>query len=246
MQIVVDNILLNYKILGNNKNKTILVLHGWGRNIDEWLQTGKVLSRKYKVILLDLPGFGGSSSIPKSPFDIYDYANLVGKFINELKIKKFALLGHSFGGKISIIVASKNESVQKLFLIDPSGLKNMNWTIKFKKSLLNIFNTVLFFLPKRIKDIFVLFVQSKDYREAGILKESFKEIVNQHVYSEAKKIKTPTIIIWGEYDREVPIKMAKELNNLIPKSLVRIVWGSGHSPHLEKTKNFYKILQEYL
>ncbi len=52
------------------------------------------------------------------------------------------------------------------------------------------------------------------------------------------------------FDWSYPIDSAwfidLELNNLIPKSLVRIVWGSGHSPHLEKTKNFYKILQDYL
>ena len=246
MQTVIDNVLLNYEILGNKKKNTILILHGWGRTKAEWFQTGKMLSDKYKVVLLDLPGFGGSLSMSKSSYDIYDYANLVNKFVKKLKINKLILLGHSFGGKISIVVASKNKTVQKLILVGSSGLKNKNRVLKIKKALLTILNTILSFLPIKTKDLLASFVRSKDYQNAGELTGTFKKVVKQHITSEAKKIKIPTIIIWGEYDREVTLAMAKKLKDLISNSHLRIVWGSGHSPHLEKADSFYKILRDYL
>ena len=86
MQKVIGGQLLNYEALGTSK-KNLIILHGWGGSLQEWLPVAKRLEISYKVWLLDFPGFGGSPK-PSTDWSIYDYANLVADFIKSEKLKK--------------------------------------------------------------------------------------------------------------------------------------------------------------
>ena len=122
MQIAIKDILLNYQVLGEKNEETILVLHGWGRNSQEWLPLSQKLAKHKKIILVDLPGFGNSST-PQRTFDTFDCANYLKTFLEKIKIKKVTIIGHSFGGKTAIVLAHQlNKKVKKLILITPSGL----------------------------------------------------------------------------------------------------------------------------
>ncbi len=240
MQAVVESILANYEVFGEKKNKNILILHGWGRNLQDWRAVAENLSSQYRVILLDLPGHGGSGLPPSQPFDTGEFADFVLAFIKKLELKEPILLGHSFGGKVAVVIASKSNSIKRLFLVDASGIDSKSVVTRIKNAMAKYLKKMPF------KNYFISLLASSDYQAAGGLLPSFKKIVRQNVIKEAKSINIPSIIIWGENDKEVTTYQAKRLHQLIRNSILRIIWGAGHHPHLEKPDKFINLLNEYL
>lgn len=241
MQVVVEGILTNYQKLGEEK-EVLLILHGWGRSLNEWLPYAKKFSEKYTVILLDLPGFGLTPR-PQPTYDIYDYAEFVEKFLKKLEIRKCILMGHSFGGRIGIILAAKTTLLSQLILVDSAGIEQKSLHVKLKSE---VSKTIGFFLPKSIKKKVSLLVSSDDYKSAGKMRDIFVTIINQDLTHLLSKITVPTFIIWGERDTEVPLFHTKMYKRKIYEATVRIVWEAGHDPHLEKPQEFTEILDEIL
>ena len=107
----IKGIKINYEIYGQENSKEILILHGWGANIQSFAPVSNKLGAKFKVYVLDLPGFGESDE-PNEAFYVEDYANVVLEFIkehnmtpdvfiDELKgIEKF-IFKKVYGGKLS-------------------------------------------------------------------------------------------------------------------------------------------------
>lgn len=231
MQKVIGGQLVNYEVTGTSK-KNLLILHGWGGSLQEWMSIAKRLETGYKVWLLDFPGFGGS---PKPSFDwsIYDYAKFVRDFIKDLKIKDPIVMGHSFGGRVAILLEAK-----KLILVDAAGLE-------FKSLKARVFGWAADYLrwvPQNIKNLF----GSPDYKSAGNMRKIFVKVVNQDLTREMSKIKCPTVIIWGEKDRVLPIFQAKIIKETIGGAILRIVWNADHWTHLSKPNEFLEILNEYI
>lgn len=246
MQTVIDNVLTNYEVFGKEGGKTILILHGWGQSSQEWVGVASKLPKNYRVILLDLPGFGSSSN-PTRPFDTYDYSKFVKQFTKKIATTHFQLIGHSLGGKIGILIASdKNIRVERLFLIAPSGIADRTTLAGIKILLAKTIGPVAnLFFRNFTKHIMRLFA-SEDYKTAGELTETFKKVVGQRVVKEARSVRVPTIIIWGEKDSEIPLTTSKKLNYLIKGSIIRVLWNIGHSPNLELPEKLTGILCEYL
>lgn len=245
MQTVIDNILTNYEILGSKNQKTILILHGWGQSLENWRYVANKLSEKYKVVLLDLPGFG-SSSQPEKSFNTQDYSDFIIKFVKKVNIDRFILVGHSFGGKISIKLASQNNNIEKLFLISPSGFEDISFLGTLKIYIAKIINLLFFWLPQNVKEKIVYTFASQDYINAGKMLETFKKVVHEKAAFDATKIAVPTIIVWGEYDKEVKLNTSRILKGLIHNSILRILWGVGHSPNIEVPEKLVNLLLEYL
>lgn len=242
MQAVVDGILTHYEVLGKVRKEKLLILHGWKRSLTEWLPTANAFSDKYEVILLDLPGFGQTTQ-PTTAFSIYDYANFVEHFLDKLAIRDVTLLGHSFGGRIGIILSAKTEGIKKLILVDAAGVEKRKFSAKVK---IGIFKFLKVFLPKRLQETLRNSLGSTDYKTAGPLRTTFLKVINEDLSYLLTKITQPTLIIWGEKDAEVELWKTQFMRKYIPHSLFRVVWESGHSPHLEKPREFLEILQENL
>lgn len=245
MQTVIDNILLNYEIHGLENKNTILILHGWGQNISHWQIVAKSLSQKNRVILLDLPGFG-SSSVPLHAFSTKDYSDLVLRFIKKINIGNLILIGHSVGGKIAIKMATGVKNINKLILIAPSGIGSKPLLTKIKIVFFKFIKPLSFLISNSFRQKILKYFSSKDYTSAGALRETFLRIVNEHVENDAIQINTPTLIIWGENDKEVNIKNSKILKSLIPNSILRIIWKTGHSPNMEAPEKLSGLILEYI
>ncbi len=235
MQKVIGGQLVSYEALGSGK-KDLVILHGWGGSLQEWLPIAKKLNDRYKVWLLDFPGFGGSPK-PATDWGIYDYANFVQEFMLKLKIKDPVILGHSFGGRVAILLNAK-----KLILVDAAGLE-----IKTLKAIIGglIFDNMGFmkkYVPTNLKNHF----GSPDYKSAGPMRKIFVKVVNQDLSKEMSEVRCPTLIVWGEKDMVLPISQAKKIKELIRESVIRIVWGADHWPHLSKPTEFLEILDEYI
>lgn len=251
MQKVVNGLLANYEVvnpslpptsprlrwsrrLGGVK-KPLLVLPGWKSRLADWTPFANRFKNKYKIILLDLPGFGGSAK-PKEDWGIYEYFEFTKQFIADLKIKKLTVLGHSFGGRIAILLAARTDLVEKLILVDAAGMEVKG----LKAILLGLVKPWVRWLPQNIKNK----LGSRDYRQAGAMRQTFIKIVNQCLRDELTGISAPTLVVWGERDGELSLKEAIMLHQGIKDSRLRIVWGAGHWPHQEKLIDFIGVLEE--
>lgn len=237
MQIIIDQLLTNYQKFGE-KGNWILILPGWKRNSIEWQGFAEKIAQDHQVIVLDLPGFGLSQK-PKSNWDIFQYAHFINSFLKKINLKKYTLVGHSFGGRIGIILASQGYPIDQLILVDAAGIERKNWLLKLKLASAKILKPLI---PKNA----VSKLLCQDYFEAGEMKEIFKKVVNQDLVDLLPKIRVPVAIIWGEQDKILPLAHAKILHDKIKNSKLRIVWGAGHDPHFEKPDEFLEIFNEVI
>lgn len=235
MQKVVNGVVVHYMVVGRGK-RNLLILHGWKGSIDDWMFVAQKLGERYRVILVDLPGFGMSDK-PQQDWGIYEYGEFTGRFLDQLGIKKISVLGHSFGGRIALLLASRNpQVVERLVLVDAAGMEVKN----VKSQVIKLIKPLTFWLPQQVKNRF----GSRDYQEAGEMRKTFVKVVNQPLRNELTNIKAPALIIWGERDKELPFLEAKMLHKGIKNSVLRIVWGASHWPHREKPDDFMRVLTE--
>lgn len=235
----INNVDINYIEYG--KGKDVVLLHGWGQNIDMMKPVGDRL-KNYHIIIIDLPGYGESSE-PNSVWTIYDYVDCIYQLLKELKVKKPILMGHSFGGKISLEYASKYE-VEKLVLFGSPfrpAIKKMPLKTKILKTAKKIpgLNKLEGFAKRHIG--------SDDYKSASeMMRKILVETVNLDITEDVKKIKCPTLIIWGTLDDAVPLEDAYALEKLIKDAGLVIYDGCTHYAYLERINQVTKVIKIFL
>lgn len=241
MIINVDGLELNYEVYG--RGKKVLLLHGWGLNLHSFDSIIPILSENFQVIALDLPGFGLSSKL-KEPLGTLDFAYGIEKFLDKLDIRETMVLGHSFGGAVAIALCSFSSRITKLILEDSAGLYPKGLLTQLKILLYKIWRRVLPFsyLQKNFKNLF----GSKDYKEAGRLRQTLIRVVNQNINYLLPRINIPTLIIWGEKDEVTSKREARVLNTGIKNSSILILRGCSHFPHLEKPAEFTQAITDFL
>lgn len=235
------NLNINYVRYGNKKNDTVVLLHGWGQNIQMMKPIGDNLKDK-DVIIIDLPGHGKSDE-PKEVWSLDDFVEMIHELLLKEKVENPILIGHSFGGKISLIYASKYK-VKKLVLFgSPFKVKKNPNSLKVKilkkiKSLPGM---------EKIAEKAKKHMGSVDYRNASpIMREILVKHVNTDITDLVKKIKCPTIIIWGTNDKAVDIADAYELESLIKDSAVIAYEGCTHYAYLERLVQTNNIINKFL
>jgi pimeloyl-ACP methyl ester carboxylesterase len=244
-KIVINGILTNYQVIGDGK-EALLILPGWKRSINEWVPVAKSLSNKYRVILLDLPGFNGATAFPKEIFGVFEYADFVKKFLEKIKIDKCTILGHSFGGRIAIVLASEEKIAERLILVDSAGIENKSLYTKLMRILKVMFSPVFMVLPISFKNKIGDLIGSQDYKTSGEMHRTFVKVVNQDLRPFLPKITVPTFVIWGDKDPSLPVSQTKIFKQEIKGVKIRIVWGAGHNPHIEKPEQLTSILKDIL
>lgn len=232
--------IFDYNIfyLDNEKtdSKALLFVHGWGADKDNLRAVYQKLTDKYRIISIDLPGFGESSA-PKEVIGSDDYARIIVEFLSKLNINQISYIGHSFGGKLGVVLAGNNMfDIKNLVLIDSSGVKpkrRVVWYVKvyFYKIMKQVYSKFV----KDIKkiDAFKKKFGSDDYKNAGSMLNIFLKIVNEDYTYILDKILCPTFIYWGEKDRDTPLWMAKLMHKKIKDSGLFVVKNGGHYSFLD-------------
>lgn len=237
----INNVDINYVDYGEGKN-TIVLLHGWGQNIEMMKPIGDRLQKHNRIIIVDLPGFGGSKE-PDTVWTMYDYADAIHGLLKELKVTNPIMIGHSFGGKISLIYASKYKT-DKLVLFG-SPFKKEIQKLSFKTKMFKILKKIP--VLKRLEGFVKKHIGSRDYRQASeFMRKILVAHVNLDITEEVKNIKCPTLIIWGTMDQEVPIERAYELEKLISDSAVIPYEGCSHYAYLERLGQTVSILKNFI
>ena len=180
-------------------------------------------------------------------FDIYSYSNAVAELLKQLDLSNIVLVGHSFGGRVSIILASQlNDIVRKMILIDSAGLKPRNSIKKIHRKIKYKFAKFLVKINFKNKKSLEKY-GSYDYRQlSNEEKKVFNRVVNEYLEKYLSSIKCQTLIVWGEKDKDTPLYMAKFLNKKITNSQLYVVKNSGHFAYVDEAKLVNKIIKEFL
>ncbi len=229
---------VNYKVIG--EGDLVVLLHGWGQNIQMMEPLINGLKNK-KVLILDLPGFGQSDE-PETIWKIEDYAEFINKFVNKLGFKKCSIIGHSFGGKIGLYYASKYDT-EKLVVFGSPYKKEIS-KLSFKTKLLKKIKRLI--PNQKLIEFAKKHTGSIDYRSSSPkMREILTSHVNNDITDSVKKISCPTLIIWGDNDTIVDKENAYELEKLIKDSATIILPGS-HYAYLENINQVNKIINNFL
>lgn len=247
-QIIINDIKINYKITGEGQD--VLLLHGWGCSLEIWKTLQSQLEKKFRVTSIDFPGFGKSDE-PKVVWGVEEYTRNTEQLIEKLGLKNPVLIGHSFGGRVSILLSSRNEYVKKVILTDSAGVKPQNTKIsvsrvfsKMKKLSTKIIGEKM---TEKLVKPFANSLASEDYKNAsGMMKEILKKVVDEDLQSEMPKIKASTLLIWGEKDTATPVSDAKIMEKLIPDSGLVVFPGCTHYSFLENPNYYYTIVENFL
>ncbi len=237
----IKDVDINYIDYGEGKN-TIVFLHGWGQNIEMMKPVGDKLQKNNRIIIVDLPGFGETKE-PNTIWTMYDYADAIKEFLTELKIDNPIMVGHSFGGKISLIYASKYKTEKLILFGSPfkKEIEKLSMKTKVLKSLKKV--PVI----KNLEGFAKKHIGSRDYKAASdFMRKILVEHVNLDITEDVKKIKCPTLIVWGTMDSEVPIERAYELEKLIDDSAVIPYEGCTHYAYLERLGETINIIKSFI
>jgi len=248
-----------YSILrGGKKGGTpILFLHGWGSKAESYRKSFDFLPEDFpEVVLPNLPGFG-FAPIPKTAWGIKEYAEWVDKLVRKLGLEELILAGHSFGGRLTIYIASHYpEKLKGIILYATAGTTKRNQT---RLSFLNIVTKAgkavmsmpgLNLLYPVAEKILYKSIGNTDYLYAGEKREIFKKVINEDLSAFVKNITVPTQLLWGEDDFETPLADAEYIHQSVPNSELKVIPGQGHVMHSRSPELFaqefsilvYKIL----
>lgn len=249
MFLKLDGLDIFYKKAGDGPK--VLLLHGWGGCADSFLPVFNSLSSKFEVYALDFPGFGKSTP-PGQPWGVEEYMKVTYDFIKTLGLAKTHIIAHSFGGRVAILLSALHpEVVDKMVLVDSAGLiskRSISYYLKvYKFKLLK--KLYMWFCPgKNEKEKLERFYEkygSKDYREAGNLRGTFVKVVNQDLRKYLPNIKSPTLLIWGEKDKDTPLDFAKIMEKEIPDAGLVVFKGAGHFSYLDRLADFNIIVSRF-
>lgn len=248
--IYIDGIRIHYDVTGPESAPAVILMHGWGCNLSTVRSVAAALESGMRVYNVDLPGHGQSDE-PDSVWGIEDFTRCVERFISALEISSPALIGHSFGGRVSILLSSRN-AVGKVMLVDSAGIKPRRslkyyfkvYSFKFLKRMM-----LLFYGKKRgQKKIEEMRGKkgSADYRNSTpVMRAVMSRCVNEDLKGVMPAIKSPTLLVWGENDTATPLSDAKTMERLIPDAGLVSFPSCGHYSFLDNPVGFRSVVREF-
>ncbi len=253
MRKTVNGIGINYEQKGSGE--LVVLLHGWGSNIKLFANLIDLLSAKYTVVAMDMPGFGESEE-PKTPWCVDDYVQFVIDFLKDYDTKEVTLLGHSFGGRVIIKMHSRESlpfKVKKVILVDSAGImppksNKKSWRTRYYKMGKAVLSTKL--VQKLAPDALENFrkkMGSADYAAASpMMRQVMVKVVNEDLEPYLPNIKCPTLLVWGVNDTATPISDGEKMEKLIPDAgLVRLE-NAGHYSFLEQQFTFNRVMCSFM
>lgn len=253
MKINIDNIDVNYIEEGVDSKYTILLLHGWGVEIETYRVLIDELKKNFKIYALDFPGFGKTPN-PPITYNVEDYAKLTLEFINRLGLNNVILMGHSFGGRVIVKMVSKlGYKPEKIILIDSAGVKPKRKPIYYIKAVMYkiVKGAIRVVLGKNKSQKIITKYRNKrgsaDYIAADeTMKKVFKTVVNEDLVSHFKDVTMPTLLIWGELDTATPLSDAKIMEKEMKDAGLVVIKGAGHYSFLNNLNQVVLVINKFL
>ncbi|MCQ2184211.1 MAG: alpha/beta hydrolase [Bacteroidales bacterium] len=226
---------------------SIIFLHGWGCDHTVFSSFTEALSGKYDVYSIDFPGFGLSDE-PDSVWGVEEYTRMLEEFVSIMGISSPSLIGHSFGGRVAILYASRNLT-SKVVLTDSAGIKprrSLGYYIKVYSYKCAKFVVRRILRSDKLYSRLVGGAGSADYRNASPrMKAILSKVVNEDLRDRLPLIKAPTLLFWGDMDTATPIADARLMEKMIPDAGLVTVQGGTHFSFLEAPALYSKVLANF-
>lgn len=226
---------------------SVIFLHGWGCDHSVFASFTGIFDGRYNVFGMDFPGFGFSAE-PDSVWGVEQYTAMLESFVGALSIRDVSLVGHSFGGRVAILFASRNP-VTRIVLTDAAGVKphrSLKYYIKVYS-----YKTAKFIVT-RIMRSEILYRRlvggtgSSDYRNASPrMKAILSKVVNEDLCDRMPLITAPTLLFWGENDTATPLSDARRMEKLIPDAGLVSVPGGSHFSFLDAPGLYASVLKSF-
>jgi pimeloyl-ACP methyl ester carboxylesterase len=224
----------------NAKATTLVILHGWGQDQSSWKAFSETISSEMPTVVFEFPGFGRQQLLDDQ-WGVPEYANWTKEQLIAID-GPIILLGHSFGGRVASYIASeKPEWLHGLILYGAPCLYRPSRTVKFKILRNKLFRKMgisWLYNTTANKDLMVA-----DQNKLGKI---FRKVVPFDQTGLLPKISVSTLLVWGEHDTAVPLRIAKEMKNVITKSTLVVIERAGHNAHQEKPHLFYGIIKNFI
>jgi len=256
----------NIVYLDQGGGRPVLLIHGYCGNAYNWSDVFEPLSRDFRVLAPDLPGFGKSACPAHLEKHIMPwYADLLAEFLDRLGVEKAVVVGNSMGGSIAAWLALRHpEKVDKLVLVDAAGTRGgllglMKGMAQMTPSsmLIPMLHLVFPVNPERLAgqpeseqkrvELAELRYKSELAKcSSQLMKWSAVSIGKDLPEKELGKISAATLIIWGSNDDLLNPKTAEKFRQKISGSQVVVIAGGVHTPMQWKPEDFLKALKDFI
>ncbi|NCN11129.1 MAG: alpha/beta hydrolase [Leptospira sp.] len=248
--IQVDEFKIVYLEGGNPKGETVLFVHGFGADKDNWTRISKFFADDYHLVLVDLPGFGESDRIQELEYSHITQSNRLKKFVDLLGLKSFHIIGNSMGGAISGQFAFENPNlVRSIVFLNAAGVKSPNPS-DLSKELAAGRNPLIVESPEEF-DRLINYTMVKPPYIPGPIKTYFGERAianadfNKKILKDYRSIAYPldpilskinqqALVIWGDTDRVIDVSSTEVFEKKLKQSKIVIMKDCGHAPMIER------------
>jgi pimeloyl-ACP methyl ester carboxylesterase len=260
--------IVNYAEMGEG-SVTLLFVHGLSGSWQNWLEQIPHFARDYRVIALDLPGFGHSPA-PPWKISIEEYGRVLHEFCKAVGVGDCVVIGNSMGGFISAEAVSREpDRFQKLALVSAAGVSSARMRRQPAETAARMSAAALplllraqargFRRPRlrwltfkgifdRPEELRSELLAEQFYNGAG--RPSFlpalQALIGYDILDELEEVEVPTLIVWGRNDRVVPSNDAFGYAERLRNSRVFIFDQCGHCPQLERPVRFNRVLETFL
>ena len=251
------NTRMYYEIHGE-AGRPLLLLHGWGGKCESWLPVIRDFQDTHRIYVVDFPGHGRSSE-PAEPWSADEYADMISAFIDETGITGCDVIAHSHGGRVTLSLASRwPEKVGKLVLTGCAGLpprytekqnarsrqyQRLKKLVAWKPLGMLVGDKTI----EKWREALVQKYGSSDYKAlTPSMRATFNRVVRQDMSACLPKIRSSTLLIWGEDDTATPLWMGQEMEKVIPDAGLVTLPGCGHFAYLDRYQDFKVIVRRFL
>jgi pimeloyl-ACP methyl ester carboxylesterase len=251
----------------------LLLLHGIAGSSETWVPAMKLLQRGHTVLAPDFLGHGDSSK-PPGDYSLGNFAAGIRDCLDVLQIHRATVVGHSYGGGVAMQFAYQfPERCERLVLVDAGGLgREVSWLLRiatlpgaeyvlpaiFWAPIRHCGDTIISFLrdcgirSTRAAEMWRSFGSLTDPANRAAFVRTIRAVIEPggQAVSALDRLYLaegmPTLIVWGDRDRVIPLSHAHQAHEVIPNSRLEIMEGAGHFPHVDKPFRFVEILEEFL
>ena len=235
-----------YETTGEFSENAVVFLHGWGGSVDSFGSVIRLLPESRFFVNLDFSGFGKSAE-PERPYCVDDYVNEVKNLLDLISVKKVTFVCHSFGGRVAIKFINRfPDFVEKVVFVDSAGIRP-------PKTLWQRFSILRYKIKKKLVKCGICSTRvlekygSEDYKCLSlVMKATFVRVVNEDLSELLTNIQVPTLIVWGEKDKDTPVWMAHRFHKAIKGSRLIVYKDSGHFSYLDNLDDFVYSLYNFL
>lgn len=245
-----------------NNGDTIVLIHGFGANKDNWTRIARELTDDFNVYAIDLPGHGQSSKPLDLGYKLQEQVGHVARILTALNINEMHMMGNSMGGGITALyTATYPEQVKTAVLFDPAGI------LKYENEMVDMVlagdNPLIPSKPGDFERLMDFALEEKPFvpwpimgvmEEQALANQEVNEVIFDAIKeagfesdfrNTVKQIKAPVLIVWGKEDRILDYRNGEAFQNAIPGSRLEILPGIGHAPMIETPEESARLFLEF-